>query len=236
LPRTATQSTTGSREENLAALALQQPLRRIAGRNRTKADICVYRLEGAEIAVKDYRGRAPWIRHTIGRFLIRREAAAHRAAAAIVGVPEFLGRIGPFALATRWIHARPLAAQAADRVDPAVFDRVGAVLDALHGRGIALGDLHHRDVLVSEDGSVHLVDLATACVLGERPGPMRRAWFRRMRDADRVALARMRARFTGADESEAVAAVGAAAAAWHSRGRTLKAIWDRLRGKKPGGG
>jgi hypothetical protein len=69
-----------------------------------------------------------------------------------------------------------------------------------------------------------LVDLATAW--------RRRLWFERFRDADRVALARMRARFTGGDVEAAVRAVGHGAAAWHRRGRRAKALLDRLRGKQ----
>ena len=97
-----------------AALRLEdldglEPLRRLVGRNRTKADILVYRLHGTEIAVKDY-GARPWlVRQTIGRLLIRRESAAYLAAGPVEGLPPFHGRLGPFALATGWLDARPLA-------------------------------------------------------------------------------------------------------------------------------
>jgi hypothetical protein len=161
--------------------------------------------------------------------MIRREARAYRAAEGIAGIPEFFGRVGAFALATRWIDGRPLDLSPPGSVDGSVFDALEAVLDALHGRGIALADLNHRDVLVAADGSVHLVDLATAWLLGERPGGLRRALFDRLRDADRVAAARMRARWTGGDEAGAAARIGPRAAAWHRRGRALRRAWDRLR-------
>ncbi len=211
------------------------PIRRLPGRNRTKADILVYRLEGEEIALKDYRGRSLAVRQTLGRLLIRREAAAYRAAAGAPGLPEFLGRVGPLALALRWVEGIPLASLAGEPLDDALFDRVGAILDGLHARGIVLGDLHHRDVLVSADGSVRLVDLATAVVLGNRPGFLRRALFRRLKDQDLVALARMRARWTGRDVAAAVAAVGRSAAVWHERGRRVKRLLDALR-RRPRGG
>jgi hypothetical protein len=47
-----------------------------------------------------------------------------------------------------------------------------------------------------------------------------------------VNLARMRARFTGADVDAAVTSVSPSAAAWHSRGRRIKKFLDRLRGKR----
>ena len=106
---------------------------------------------------------------------------------------------------------------------------------SLHARGVAAGDLHHRDVLVGPGRSVHLVDLATALVLGRRPSYLRRAAFSRLAAQDLVALARMRARWTGRDEEEAIAAVGKEAAAWYARGRRLRRIWDRLRGRRAPG-
>jgi hypothetical protein len=212
-------------------LRSQQPIRRIPGRNWTKADVVVYPLDGIELAVKDYAPRPFLVRNTLGRLLIRRETAAYRASEGIAGLLDFLGRVGPFALATRWVDARPLSSLRDRALDDATFDRVDGIVGALHERGVALGDLHHRNVLVGSDGSLYITDLAMALVLGVRPGRWRRYLFERWRDQDRVALARMRARFTGRDEAEAVAAVGRTAAAWYGRGRGVRRVWDRLRGR-----
>ena len=208
-----------------------EPVRKLPGRNRTKADILVYRSAGGEIAVKDYGPRSFLMRQLLGRYLIRREAAAYRAAAGIPGLPRFVGRIGAYALATEWVRARPLSEFGPEPPDPACFDRAGAIVQELHRRGIALTDLHHRDLLVADDGGVYIVDLAMAWVLGDRPGRWRRRLFERLREQDCVALARMRARFTGRDPDAAVAEIGGRAATWHRRGRRLKWMLDRLRGR-----
>lgn len=215
-----------------ARLSKLKPLRRIEGRNRTKADLVVFRDGEIHIALKDYGPRPLIVRQTLGRFLIRREAAAYRAATGLSGLPRFLGRLGPFALATEWIDAEPLSSLPRDAVGAEVFERLERILAGLHERGVALGDLHHRDVLLAGDGSVSVVDLATAWILGRRPWPWRRALFERFRDQDLVALARMRARFGGADEGAAIDAVGGRAAAWYRRGRRAKALWDRARGRR----
>ncbi len=214
------------------ALRDASPLRRIPGRNLSKADVVVYRVHGADVAVKDYGSRPFVVRNSIGRFFIRRESAAYRAAAGVAGLPPFLGRVGPFALATAWIDASPLSSFSGRTIDPKVFDRLSAILETMHQRGIALSDLHHRDVLVGGDGTVHLVDLATAWIADGFPAPLRRAVFRTLRDMDRVALARMRARFTGTDEALAVRdSVGSASATRYRLGRRIKQLWDRLRGR-----
>lgn len=212
------------RPQELAAL---EPLQRLPGRNSTKADVLFYEVDGRRVAVKTYAARPAWIRHGLGRWLIRRETAAYRAAAGVPGLAEFLGRLGPYALATAWVDARPLSSLRGQHLDDRIFDAAGATLAALHERGVAVADLHHRDVLVADDGAVVLVDLATAWILGRRPGRLRRALFRHFRDHDLAALARMRARFTGSGE----AAVSASTARWHARGRRAKKMLDRLRGK-----
>lgn len=216
---------------DLQALAATPPADRIRGRNKSKATVSFYSLDRLRVAIKSYAGSGFWLRNTLGRWLISREARALATAADVAGIPRLLGRVGSFALATEWIDAQPVAAHSGQPLDNAIFDAAAAILDALHNRGIAHGDLHHRDLLVGPTGRVFIVDLATAWILGPRPSRLRRALFERLAAADRVNLARIRARLTGADEAAAVAAVGPEAAAWHARGRRIKSWLDRLRGK-----
>lgn len=213
-------------------LDLSRFVRRLPGRNRTKADIVVYRAGDGSIAVKDYSAR-PWlVRNTLGRLMIRRESHRYGLVDGAPGLARFHGRLGPFALAVDWIEAAPLAGFADGSVDPACFDRLRGIVESLHARGVALADLNHRDVLLGQDGSVHVVDLASACVLGRRPGRFRRRMFERFRAGDLFALARLRARFTGEDAAAVIAAADPRALAWHRRARRIKWCWDRLRGAK----
>jgi hypothetical protein len=174
-------------------------------------------VDGVDVAVKDYSRCSFWIRHVLGRWLTRRECAAYRVASGLPGVAEFLGRAGPHRLATRWIDGRNLA------------DRLERLLAGLHGRGLALGDLHYRDVLIAEDGAVHLVDLATAFHAGPGAGRLRRALFEHLRRADLWRLFRLRRRFSSAAPAAPPEACRSAAV-WHRRARRVKALWDRLRG------
>lgn len=212
----------------VAALRSAVPKLRLRGRNATKADVLLYEIQGRRLAVKDYTLRPAWIRNTLGRWLVRREVAAYRAAAGIPEVPALLGRVGPFAFATAWVDARPLS-EIEGTVPAAIFDRLDAVLLALHRRGIAIGDLHHRDVLIGEDGRMAVVDFATAWLAPAAAGRARRAIFRRLAEQDRLAAARLRARFTGVAEGEALAAAGPDAVRRWRRARRLKRVWDRLR-------
>lgn len=215
--------------EDLVGIA---PVRRIEGRNVTKADVLFYEIDGARVAVKTYAARSFLIRHTVGRWLISREARAYEEATGVNGLPTFLGRSGPFELATEWVDADPLSSYRGVVLKAELFDRLAGILDELHGRGVGLGDLHYGDVLLNAVGELYVIDLATAWVLGGKPGALRRFLFRRFCQSDRVSVARMRARFTGGDVEEAAASVGEEAATWHRRGRQVKGWLDRLRGKR----
>ena len=207
-----------------------EPVRRIVGRNVSKADVLFFDLDDLRVALKTYSNRNALVRHTVGRWFIRRETAAYEAANGVGGLAPFLGRLGPYALATWWMDAEPLRAYSGDRLDPSVFDRLAVMIDELHERGVAVGDLHHRDVLLGADGELYMVDLATAWVLGKNPGVVRKYLFARFCESDRVNLARMRARFTGGC-AETMSGVSPSASAWHRRGRRIKGFWNRLRGK-----
>jgi hypothetical protein len=214
----------------LAALAAE---RVFPGRNVSKADVRLYRISGRAIALKDYGSRPFLVRHTIGRWFIRREALAYRRAGSLPGLAPFLGRVGSFALATGWLDAVPLAELSPRSATPATFDGLDGVIASLHARGVAVSDLHHRDVLVSRDGTVHVVDFAAAYVLPANPSAFSRRVFHRLCAQDRLAAARMRARFTGNSEAEALAELDPAAVRLWGAGRRLKALWDRIRGRHP---
>lgn len=195
------------------------------GRNRSKADVFRVRLDGRDVAVKDYRPRPWWVRATLGRLAVRREVRAFRDTAGVDGVPALVGRAGPVTLATEWVDGEPLA-EYSGAVAAATFDRLEAIVASLHDRGIALGDLHHRDVLVGDGGSVWIVDLATAVHRARGLGRIAFGW---LRDLDRVAVARLRGRFLDGAEPDLDAALGARAARRWRRGRKLKAWFSKRR-------
>ena len=219
-------------EDALREALAHSAVRRIEGRNATKADIYVHRGARLAVALKDY-GRRPFVvRQTLGRWLVARECRAYRHAGDVAGLPRFLGRIGPWALATEWVEARPLAERAERNLSPQIFDALDRIVSELHRRGVALADLHHRDVLVGVDEAVHVVDLALAFVRGDRAGVLRRRLFDRLAEQDLVAAARLRARFCGGDPDAALRRLGPRAAARYRNARRLKRWFDRLRGRR----
>lgn len=88
-------------------------------------------------------------------------------------------------------------AQYASAVDRIIAD-VRAILDRIHARGIVYGDVHTRNVLIDETGTVHLVDFEVARQGDEqdRPAALAAPGFRppahiRGVDADLYSLAKL---------------------------------------------
>ena len=111
------------------------PELRIPGRNLSKADVLLYRVGGRRIALKDYGARPFLARHTVGRLLVERECRAYQHADEAPGLAPFLGRIGPFALATAWIESVPLADLPRGAASGVTFDRLDEVIGGLHAEG-----------------------------------------------------------------------------------------------------
>ena len=167
-----------------------------------------------------------------GRLLIARETRAYLESRGIEGLPKFLGRVGPFTLATEWIDAEPIGQLRGQRLDAGIFDRIEVIVGHLHERGVALGDLHILDVLLGGDGTVWLIDLAASFCRGDRPSAARLWLYKRFKESDIVNMTRMRARFTGRDIDEALGELDSSIVARYRRGKKIKSAWDWLRRKK----
>lgn len=148
--------------------------------------------DGQRAVVKDFAARAPWLRATLGRWLVARELRAYRALAGHPDVPRLLGRAGPYGLAVEYRPGRRLSRQRANELPPDFVDRLDRAVRAMHARGVVHLDLRHRsNVLVAGDGAPVLIDFASAVCL--RPGRWPdRALLRWLARIDERALAKWR--------------------------------------------
>ena len=161
-----------------------------------KADVLVVEVDGAAVIVKDFSARSPWVRG-LGRLQIRREAGAYLRLKGVPGVPAFVGRIDPWALAIERIDGERLAFAALRPEDgPRHVGQLRTILDAIHARGVIHNDLRGREnVLLRRDGGLALVDFAGALHL--RPGGVaHRLFFRRLALADEAAFLKWKGMIT----------------------------------------
>ena len=165
-----------------------------SGRNWTKADIYLWEEGGSRLAIKDYSGRPAWIRQSLGRYLVGRECAAYERLRGIPGIPAFAGRIDSCAFAVEFVEGADLSRARRGEVPAPFFDRLLDLLAAVHRAGVAQGDLHHRDVIVSPSERPFLIDFSTAVFLGPRSGRFRRRLFEAACASDRRAALKLKGR------------------------------------------
>ena len=96
-----------------------------------------------------------------GRWLQRHERAIYQALADVGGVPQWAGTFGPTGYAIEYIDAKPL--DHLPKPPEGFFDRLRAIFDAVHARGVAYCDANKRsNILVTSDGRAYLVDFQIA--------------------------------------------------------------------------
>ena len=127
--------------------------------------------DGITYLVKDYAPCGAGFRFFMGRWFVRREHAALREAEGILGIPSNARRFGPYSLGYEFIPATPCAELPEEKLPGTFWDDLSRIIDDLHARRIAHGDLKTlENVLVGDDGHVYLIDLTAAVV--RRKGPL----------------------------------------------------------------
>jgi len=162
------------------------------------ANADTYVLEGpaGPLLLKSFR-RRPWlVRILFLRWTLRREYRAMRALASLPGVPAVHGIAGKDTLVTEFVQGTgPLCNRremAAEELPSERFlVRLRDVVAAMHGRGIAHGDIRRQNILRGPVDTPYLIDFATAVSLtGPLPALRRRA-IGAFRKADLYAVAKI---------------------------------------------
>jgi len=146
------------------------------------------RQEGA-VVCKDFSRP---MRRPLGRYprklLLRNELRALRRLEGLPGVPPLLA-----AWPTGFVMGHVPGARLSDlergSVPAEVFDALDSLVASIHARGVIIGDLHRRNILVDDALRVHLVDFELALVADAGLGRLAR---RQLLAMDRLAAARQR--------------------------------------------
>ena len=149
---------------------LRGSIKRVVHKGRGyQSSVYLVEIGGQQAAVKDFAETPPLFRRFIAPYLVRREVRALRVLQGTPGIPQIYGRIDRHAFALEYIEGTPLAEFKEGELAPEVFARVQSVIDGIHQRGVAHGDLKRRsNLLLTPDGEVFLIDFAAA-VIGRRP-------------------------------------------------------------------
>jgi len=160
------------------------------GRRFTQADVAGYEIEGRRLVVKDFRPRPCLVRRWWGRWILRREWERLERLQGLAGIPRLLGWVDEDAFAMEWIEADRLPLRKDGSLEPAYFDRLAALVEAMHARGVSHGDLRRKNVLVDAGQRPYLIDFATAALAGS--GRHKGRLFERLCEVDRLTVLKLR--------------------------------------------
>jgi hypothetical protein len=116
--------------------------------------------DGEPVCLKHYHTE-PWLGCPLewaGRLMADREVRHYRRLADLGSVPQLVGRVGKSSFAHAWVEGNDLLDRK-DRLPDDFFDRLEALVRAIHARGMAYVDMNKPDnVLVGADGRPVLID------------------------------------------------------------------------------
>lgn len=150
--------------------------------------------DGVRFVMKDWSSRSLIFRYTWCRVAAAREIRTYEALRGMQGVPQLICRLGSLGFIMEWLDARPLPRSAmADLLGMEFFRKLDEILDEMHRRGVAHGDLRRRNILRGVDGNPKIIDFETA--VHAKHSNDGGKLFRAVRDIDRITVLKIRARY-----------------------------------------
>jgi len=140
-----------------------------------KADLSLLRLGGEQAVLKDFSAKSPMVRF-IGRAQVAREARVYHRLAGLPGVPALLARPSPESLLIAFVEGRRLSKERGAADAALLAERLQALVEEIHGRGVAHVDLRGRDnILVDPGRRLWVLDFGASWLRGQ--GGVPRRWF-----------------------------------------------------------
>jgi len=157
-----------------------------------KPDLNRVEVGGRILMVKDVQRRNPFLRWTLGLWLIHKEWEIYTRLKGTQGVPEPVERIDRFAFAMEFISGRPI--RRGEALQPSFFSQLEQILRGIHRRGVVHLDLRHKgNILISEAGDPFLIDFNSSFSFKEK-GIFRRFLFPILRWVDYGGLLKLKQR------------------------------------------
>jgi serine/threonine protein kinase len=157
-----------------------------------KPDLNRVEVEGRILMVKDVQRRNPFLRWTLGLWLIHKEWEIYTRLKGTPGVPGPIERIDRFAFAMEFIPGRPI--QRGEALQPSFFSQLEQILREIHRRGVVHLDLRHKgNILISDRGEPFLIDFNSSFAFKEK-GFFQRYLFPLLRWVDDGGLLKLKER------------------------------------------
>ena len=165
--------------------------------NLMQADVFHARDEnGEEYVVKDASGRPVVARALYIRRALRHESDTLQRLENISGIPQYCGFDGPDRLIISYLsHQKTLPGnrdhQRSEFPPPVFFDTLEEMVEKMHKRGVAHGDIRRRNILVDGDNPC-LIDFGTAVIRDARPHWFHRRLFNFVKRVDTIKVVKLK--------------------------------------------
>ena len=137
---------------------------------RARPEVKIVCMEGSDLLIKDYGSGKSLFGRLLGRFLVFREKVAYERLNGLPGIPSYYGTVDPYALILQHVRAEPVLDVDREQVPGDFFRLLSELVENLHGRGVAHGDLHNLDnILIDNSGRPVIVDFTSAIMTGSNP-------------------------------------------------------------------
>ncbi len=191
------ETTATARQDEFRDLTRDQLPRVTVQRLRTggesKPALLLIEERGRRAVVKDYLPCGWLLRVLVGPWLVSREARLYRILEGSTGVPRLIGRLDRCALVVEHIPGKACSEYPDGSLPMEFFERLEAVVNGLHERGVVHCDIKNRSNIVVADGlRPYIVDFATAFTRQGPLGPLRRFLYEQFRIDDRRAVVKAR--------------------------------------------
>jgi predicted Ser/Thr protein kinase len=148
---------------------------------------------GERYVLKDFSTRPMWARALWCRASVRRETRAYEQLHDIPGIPRLIYKLSPDAFIMEFLEGTPLPRRKyRDVLGMEFFVRLNAVLDEMHARGIAHGDLRRKNILVGPTGQPCLIDFETSFSKGRG---LLRQFFETVTRIDKLTVLKIKSRY-----------------------------------------
>jgi predicted Ser/Thr protein kinase len=162
-------------------------------RNWSKADVTLVKVDGRARVVKDTAPRIWLVRYLFGRRLLQREFQVLQRLNGMGGVPHVYKMLDEDAFVMDYIEGINMGTLR--EVGETTVQRLSVLFQELHQRGVAHGDPHASNILVTADGTPFLIDFSTALARPESHHGWRERLWQELRRQDDRRLAKMKQRF-----------------------------------------
>ncbi len=138
--------------------------------HQARPEVSTVRTEGGDLLVKDYHRGKSLFGRLLGRFLTYREKIAYERLKDLPGIPRYYGMLDPYALILQYVPSKHVREVEPNQIPTDFFRLLSELVENLHSRGIAHGDLHKLDnILIDNRGRPVIVDFASAIMTGSNP-------------------------------------------------------------------